>query len=158
MEIKISKHVTFKEVCRSSRASKLGIKNEPNAAQLSNIRRLCLNVVDPLREWKKEPVTVNSCFRSEELNKRTPGSSKTSQHNANNGAAIDLDDTGGKVTNAQMFDYIVKNLMFDQLIWEYGDDDNPDWVHVSLKETGNRKQVLRCILENGKPKYLNFKR
>jgi zinc D-Ala-D-Ala carboxypeptidase len=156
--MEISKHVTFKEVCRSARASKLGIKNEPNEAQLANIRRLCVNLVDPLREWKGEPITVNSCFRSAELNKRTPGSSKTSQHNADNGAAIDLDDVIGKVTNAQMFDYIVKNLMFDQIIWEYGNDTNPDWVHVSLKATGNRKQVLRCILENGKPKYINFKR
>jgi hypothetical protein len=114
--------------------------------------------LDPLREWKKEPLIFNSIFRSAELNKRTPGSSKTSQHNADNGAAADIDDVGGKVTNAQMFDFIVKNLMFDQIIWEYGDDKNPDWIHVSLKATGNRKQVLRCIVENGKPKYLTFRR
>ena len=156
--MEVSKHVSYKEVCKSARASKLGIKNEPNAAQLANIRRLALNILDPLREWKNEPLVFNSIFRSAELNKRTPGSSKTSQHNADNGAAADFDDTVGTVTNAEMFDFIVKNLMFDQIIWEYGDDKNPDWVHVSLKETGNRKQVLRCILENGKPKYLSLKR
>jgi hypothetical protein len=30
------------------------------------------------------------------------------------------------------------------LIWEYGDDMNPAWVHVSYRGRGNnRKQLLR---------------
>lgn len=58
---------------------------------------------------------------------------------------MDLDaDRYGKITNKQIFDYIKENLEFDQLIWEFGTDSNPDWVHVSYSSK-NRKQVLKAI-------------
>ena len=90
-------------------------------------------------------------FRSEELNKAIGGSSK-SQHCQ--GRAIDLDDTFGHKTNAQMFQYIKDNLDFDQLIWEFGDENNPDWVHVSyVSENENRGRCLKAHKVNGKTTY-----
>jgi hypothetical protein len=122
---------------------------------MDRIILLANNLFEPLREWVGGPIKINSCFRSEELNTRI-GGSKSSQHMANNGAAMDLDDTYGHKTNAQMFHYIKDNLDFDQLIWEFGTDDNPSWVHVSYKEEGNRKNILKACKINGRTKYLNW--
>jgi hypothetical protein len=53
-----------------------------------------------------------------------------------------------------VFDYIKAHLNFDQLIWEFGTKDNPDWVHVSYESTGKqRKQVLRAVKSAGKTAY-----
>jgi hypothetical protein len=67
---------------------------------------------------------------------------------------MDLDDTFGHKTNAQMFFYIKKNLNFDTLIWEFGDDDNPDWIHVSwVSNDENRTRCLRAEKFNGRTSY-----
>jgi len=65
---------------------------------------------------------------------------------------LDADVYGG-VTNAQIFNYIKDNLEFDQLIWEFGTEDNPAWVHVSLSKRNNRNQILRAYKVDGKTKY-----
>ncbi len=97
------------------------------------------------------PIKINSFFRSAELNKAIGGSSK-SQHCQ--GRAIDLDDVYGHKTNAEMFNYIKNNLDFDQLIWEFGNDENPNWVHVSyVSEDGNRRRCLKAEKVNGKTTY-----
>jgi hypothetical protein len=65
-----------------------------------------------------------------------------------------MDGTRNGVTNKMVFDYIKTHLNFDQLIWEFGTKDNPDWVHVSYESTGKqRKQVLRAIKSGGKTAY-----
>ena len=104
--------------------------------------------------WVGGAIKVTSFFRSEKLNQAI-GGSVSSQHCQ--GRAIDIDDVYGYKTNAEMFNYIKNNLDFDNLIWEFGTDDNPDWVHVSyVSNERNRGQVLRAIKENGKTKYLNY--
>ena len=93
-------------------------------------------------------------FRSEDLNKAIGGSSK-SQHC--DGCALDIDDTFGHKTNAQMFYYIKDNLDFDQLIWEFGDDSNPAWVHVSyISHDENRARCLKAFRQNGKTSYIEI--
>jgi len=151
----ISKNISYKEATRSETAIKKGIDNTPNEKQLANIKDLAENVFEPLREWVGGPVRINSLFRSVETNTSVGGSS-TSQHCALRGAAIDVDDTYGHKTNAEMFDYILENLPFDQLLWEFGDAVNPDWVHVSFVKGHNRGQVLRVVRENGKTKYQTY--
>ena len=89
------------------------------------------------------PININSFFRRAELNSLI-GGSKNSQHLCNNGVAMDLDSDNNK----EIFDYIHDNLVFDQLIWEYGDNDNPAWVHVSYHKDNNRQQSLRCVNGN----------
>ena len=108
-------------------------------------------VFEPLRDWVGGPIKINSFFRCPELNTAIGGSSK-SQHCQ--GQAIDLDDTFGKATNAEMYHWIKEHLDFDQMIWEFGDDDNPDWVHVSyVSETENRNRCLRASRKTGKTTY-----
>lgn len=151
----ISKHISYKEVTYSQTAIRNDIDNTPNEEQLERIKLAAENIFEPLRKWIGNPIKINSCFRSLELNKRI-GGAQSSQHCANNGAAFDLDDTFGHKSNAKMFHYIRKNLYFDQLIWEFGTDENPNWVHVSYKEDNNRGQILKACKVNGKTKYLNW--
>ena len=148
---KISKHISYKEATRSATALRLGIENIPNEYELQNMEMVAKKVFEPLREAIDAPIKINSFFRCEELNKAIGGSSK-SQHCQ--GRAIDIDDIYGNVSNAFMYYYIKDNLDFDQLIWEFGTNDSPDWVHVSyVDEDSNRKRCLKAIRENGKTKY-----
>ena len=147
----ISKHVSYKEGVHSNMAIRKSIDNTPNDEQLSNMELIAEKVFEPLREWVKGPIKINSFFRSPKLNTAIGGSSK-SQHCK--GQAIDIDDTFGKATNAEMYHWIKDNLDFDQMIWEFGDDDNPNWIHVSyILEKDNRNRCLKAYRENGKTKY-----
>jgi hypothetical protein len=147
----ISKHISNKEGVYSRTALRLGIENKPNKEQLANMKLLAEEVFEPLRAYVGGPVKINSFFRSPKLNKAIGGSTK-SQHC--HGQAIDLDDTFGRCTNAEMYEFIKKHLDFDQMIWEFGDKDNPDWVHVSyVSQEQNRNRCLQAYKENGKTKY-----
>ena len=148
---KVSKNVSYKEARRSITAIRLGLENKPNDYELTNMHVLADKVFQPLREWVGGPIKINSFFRSTELNKAIGGSSK-SQHCE--GRAMDVDDIYGHKTNAEMFEYIKENLDFDQMIWEFGSDENPDWIHVSYRSSEeNRKRCLKAYRENGKTKY-----
>lgn len=143
--VKISNNITYKEAIKSRTASKYGLDNTPNSEQLENMKLVANKVFQPLRENYNVPIYISSFFRSVEVNKKIGGSSK-SQHCQ--GKAIDMDaDVFGKITNSEIFHYIRKNLEFDQLIWEFGTNYNPDWVHVSYDKENNRKQVLIAYKE-----------
>ena len=147
----ISKHITYKEATRSVTALRLGIENAPNDYELQNMELIAEKVFEPLRKAVNGPIKINSFFRCEELNKAIGGSSK-SQHCQ--GRAIDIDDVYGYVSNSYMYYYIKDNLDFDQLIWEFGTDTEPDWVHVSYVDSdSNRKRCLLAYKEEGKTKY-----
>ena len=147
----ISPHISYREGVYSITATRKGIDNTPNDEQLENMELVADEVFEPLRAWVNGPIKINSFFRSPDLNKSIGGSSK-SQHCK--GQAIDIDDTFGKVTNAEMYHYIKDNLDFDQMIWEFGNDDNPDWVHVSyVSAQKNRNRCLKAYREDGKTKY-----
>lgn len=148
---KISENISYREAIHSHTAKKLGIKNEPNEAQLENMKLIADKIFQPLREYVGGPIKINSFFRSKALNVAI-GGSRTSQHIL--GLAMDLDDVHGFKTNAEMFNWIKDNLNFDQLIWEFGDGDNPDWVHVSyVSEEENRNRCLKAERINGKTVY-----
>lgn len=148
---KISKHITLKEALRSATAIRRGIDNTPNAEQIKAMKMIAKNIFEPLRLNFQQPIRVNSFFRSEALNKRI-GGSKTSQHCK--GEAIDIEGLNG-INNAQLFNYIREHLDFDQLIWEFGTNKEPDWVHVSyVSKKENRNKVLKATRVNGKSKYI----
>jgi len=148
---KISKHITYKEATRSVTALRLGIDNTPNDYELQNMELIAEKVFEPLRRAVNGPIKINSFFRCEELNKAIGGSNR-SQHCQ--GRAIDIDDFYGYVSNSYMYYYIKDNLDFDQLIWEFGTDTEPDWVHISYVDgDSNRKRCLLAYKENGKTKY-----
>lgn len=145
--MRISQHITYAEACHSHTAKRLGIPNIPNEYEMWNMVVLATEVFEPLREWVGAPIKINSFYRSRELNRAINGSQK-SMHCE--GRAIDIDDVYGHKTNAEMFDYITMYLDYDQLIWEFGDDNNPDWIHISYVDYDtNRKQTLRAYRENG---------
>ena len=148
----ISKHISYKEAVYSRTAQRLDIYNHPDNVQKDGMILIAEKVFEPLRKFVGGPIKINSFFRSPDLNKAIGGSGK-SQHCQ--GQAIDLDDTFGKATNAEMFNYIKENLDFDQMIWEFGDEDNPDWVHVSyVSEEKNRNRCLKAYKKNNKTKYM----
>ena len=147
----ISKHISNKESVYSRTAQRLDIDNTPTKDHKKNMVELAENIFEPLRSYVGGPIKINSFFRSPELNKAIGGSGK-SQHC--HGQAIDIDDTFGCMSNAEMYEFIKENLDFDQMIWEFGDDDNPDWVHVSyVSAEENRKRCLKAYKEKGKTKY-----
>ena len=148
----ISKHISNKEGVYSNTAIRRGIDNTPNEEQLENMKLIADNVFEPLRQYVGGPIKINSFFRSPELNTAIGGSSK-SQHCK--GQAMDIDDTFGKMTNAEMYHWIKDNLEFDQMIWEFGDDDNPNWVHISyVSQEDNRNRCLKAYKDKGKTKYM----
>jgi hypothetical protein len=149
--MKLSKNLTLDEATKSATAIKNGISNKPSSEHLSNLMAIAQNVFQPVRDHFGKPIAITSGYRSQALNDLIGGASG-SQHSK--GEALDLDaDVFGGLENYQMFHYIKDNLDFDQLIWEFGDDENPAWVHVSYKATGNRGEVLICAKQNGKTIY-----
>ena len=146
---KISDHITYNECIHSDVAKRYGIKNYFSLDQLERMKLLAEKVFEPLRNYFNVPIFISSFFRSLQLNKLIGGAVK-SQHLANNGAAIDLDaQVYDLITNRQIFIYIKDNLEFDQLVWEFGDLNEPAWVHVSYNEIRNRKQILRSYRSGG---------
>lgn len=151
--MKLSKHLDLSEVIRSDMAKRKGISNMPNPEHIENFKKLAENIFEPIRNHFGVPIIISSGYRSKELNKAI-GGSLTSQHCQGEAIDIDMDGTKDGVTNKMVFDYIKGNLNFDQLIFEFGTKDAPDWVHVSYESIGKqRKQVLRALRVNGKTTY-----
>lgn len=151
--MKLSKNLSLSECTKSQTAKRLGINNEPDEQVIKNLRSVAENVFQPCRDHFDCPIYVSSGYRSPELNTAIRGS-KTSQHMS--GQALDLDaDVFQGITNADIFNYIKDNLEFDQLIWEFGDEDSPDWVHVSYNPYGdNRNRALKSVkIEGGGTAY-----
>ena len=150
--MKISDHITYAEAIHSNTAKRKGIDNTPSEVQVLSMKLLAEKIFEPLRKWVGGPIKVNSFFRSVTLNE-TIGGVASSQHCK--GQAIDIDDTFGVVANSDMYNYIKNNLDFDQMIWEFGDDENPNWVHVSyVSKEDNRNRCLKAYKEQGKSKYM----
>ena len=149
----ISKHVSFKEATHSATALRRNLDNTPNKEQVQCMKDIAENLFEPVRKWVGGPIKINSFFRGPKLNSAIGGSA-TSQHCK--GQAMDIDDTFGHKTNAEMYHYIKDNLDFDHLIWEFGDDKNPNWIHVSyVAHRPNRKKLTIAYKENGRTKYKN---
>ena len=150
--MKISDNITYAEAIHSQTAKREGIDNTPTAKQVEVMKLTAEKIFEPLRKFVGGPIKVNSFFRSAELNKAI-GGSKTSQHCK--GQAIDIDDVFGHKTNAEMYNWVKENLNFDQMIWEFGTDMNPNWVHISyVLEEDNRNRCLKAYKdERGKTKY-----
>lgn len=137
--MKLGKYFTLEELTTTNS----GLLNVPGQSEKIALSTLVANVLDPSREMFGKPVRVNSGYRSPAVNAKI-GGAKTSQHCK--GEAADLDSSD----NASLFNIIRNNFVFDQLIWEAGDDNQPAWVHVSYKTQGNRGEVLK--MKNGKYK------
>jgi len=145
--MRLSEHLDLSEVIRSESAKRNGISNMPSEEHIANFKLLAEHIFEPVRAYFRVPIHISSGYRSIELNAKI-GGSKTSQHCFGQAVDIDMDGTPNGVTNKMVFDFIKDKLPFDQLIWEFGTDENPDWVHCSYSDR-HRKQVLKAIRNNG---------
>jgi len=154
--MQITQHLSLAEVTRSETAKRKGISNMPTPEHLENFKNLGINIFEPIRRYFDKPIHISSGYRSKALNTAI-GGSLTSQHCSGEAIDIDMDGNSNAITNKHVFDYIKQHLNFDQLIWEFGTKDNPDWVHVSYESSGKqRKQVLRAVKQGGKTSYIPY--
>jgi phosphoribosylaminoimidazole-succinocarboxamide synthase len=154
--MKLSEHLDLAEVIKSDSAKRRGISNMPTPEHIENFKKLAEKVFEPIRKHFGVPIHISSGYRSKELNALI-GGSLTSQHCSGEAIDIDMDGSAHGVTNKMVFDFIKNNLSFDQLIFEFGTKDAPDWVHVSYESVGKqRKQVLRAVKQGGVTKYQTY--
>ena len=152
--MKLSENLDLSEITRSESAKRNGISNKPTPEHIENLKALAEKIFQPIRDHFKKPIRISSGYRSKELNAKVGGSA-TSQHSK--GQAIDLDNDGTDITNRQIFDFVKDNLPFDQLVYEFGDDNNPNWVHISYNRNGQQRgQVLKAYKLNGQTKYFPY--
>ena len=147
----LSKHVTRSEFERSETAINRGIDNSMNEWEIERAKLVCENCFEPIRAKVGAPIRINSGFRSAALNRAIKGSSTTSQHSL--GEAIDLD-----LHDRDLFEWVIDNVEFDQLIFEGGTTDKADWFHISYRKGRLRKQVLRMVKKGGKSTYIPYVR
>ena len=146
--MQLSKYFTLAEMTRSTEGKRRGIPNVPTEAEIVQLKNLCVNVLDKVREYFGKPLIVSSGFRGTELN-RLLGGEPDSQHKKGQAADIEIDG----VSNTAIFMYITKNLEFDQCIAEKlrREDGSAGWIHVSFNAGKNRKEILSYL---GKRKYV----
>jgi hypothetical protein len=155
--MQLSEHLSLAEVTKSDTAKRRGVSNMPTEAHIANFKLLAENIFEPIRNHFGKPIFISSGYRSAELNKAIGGAA-SSQHCQGEAIDIDMDGRPGGVTNKMVFDFIKENLNFDQLIWEFGTEANPDWVHVSYESTGKqRKQILKAVRKGGATSYVPYK-
>lgn len=155
--MQLSEHLSLAEVTRSETAKRNGISNMPTEEHIANFKLLAEKVFEPIRNHFGKPIHISSGYRSAALNKKVKGAS-SSQHCKGEAIDIDMDGSAHGITNKMVFDYIKDNLEFDQMIWEFGTDTNPDWVHVSYSSTGKqRKQILKAVKKGGATSYVPYK-
>jgi len=150
--MRLSKNFSLREFIKSDTATRLDINNVPSQEVIDNLKLLCENVLQPLREHYAKPIVISSGYRSPELNS-TVGGSKTSDHCQ--GFAADINALDGD--NGDLYEAIIDlDLEFKQLIHEYGDENNPDWIHISYDESNNKGQKLRAIRRDGQTTYMSI--
>jgi hypothetical protein len=148
----LSANFTLKELTKSDTATRLGLENSPDEATIENLKLLCQEVLQPIREHFGKSVTVNSGFRSPESNAAV-GGSKTSDHCLGRAADIEIDG----IPNPELAQWIMDNLDYTQLILEFYTQGQPNsgWVHVSYDPNNLKNQELTAVKVAGKTTYLN---
>ena len=152
--MKLTENFSLKELTSSQTAERKGIDNTPGPEHQEHLKSLCVNVLQPIRDYFSKVGTISSGYRSPELCTAI-GSKITSQHAK--GEAADFEIFG--LSNKELADWINENLDYDQLILEYWKESDPNsgWVHCSFVTPNdfgqNRRQYLRAYKEDGKTKY-----
>lgn len=146
--MRLSKNFVLSEIIRSNTARRLNINNAPNKEHLRSLQILIRDLIQPMRD-ALGPIRISSGYRNPALN-RAIGGSRKSQHCK--GEALDIQFwKDGKMCNKEVYDWVIEErIEFDQMINEF----DFAWIHISLKDKGNRKQVLEAYHdEDGDTKY-----
>ena len=164
-DIRLSEHFLLSEFTRSSTAERLGIDNSLDASNpldqdvINNLRNLCEQILEPLREFAGQPIIISSGYRCPQLNIKV-GGVYSSQHTL--GEACDIriplydftGEQGQRFTNIDILDrwftWIMNNCDYDQLIKETS-DRRIYWIHVSCRanKNRNRHQVIHFMQKGG---------
>ena len=141
--MRLTRNFTYEELRRSDVAERRGINNSPRTKEeekrvIENLKALCMEVLQPLRDFLGKPVVISSGYRCAELNKAV-GGVRNSQHMKGEAADIHVENTEHLL---KIMHFIMDETDFDQLIWERN-RAGTQWVHVSYKREGvNRHQVV----------------
>ena len=155
--MKLSKNLWLSEVIKSNTATRRGIDNSPTDLHIANLKYLAEKIFQPIREHFGCPIFVSSGYRSKALNEAIGGSQR-SFHSHGMALDLDMDNKASKISNTDIFNFIKDNLEYTELIWEFGDEDKPDWVHVAIaKGREQEKNTKIAYREEGKTKYKKFK-
>lgn len=144
--MQLTEHFKLSEFTRSSTADKYGFKNTPNENQVANLKALCENVLEPLRQHFNVPITISSGFRCPKLNALVGGATN-SQHMTGEAADIHIPD---EETGRKWFIWIMDNCLFNQLIWEKSTPTSTHhWIHVAIRRLGpNKQQVIQNLVKH----------
>lgn len=151
--MKLSKNLSLSEVTYSQTALRKDIDNSPTETHIENLKYVAEKVFQPIRDHFGVPIYISSGYRSQALNEAIGGSSRSFH---SHGMALDLDQDGRNkgVSNADVFYYIKENLPYTELIWEFGDESNPNWVHVAIapgRENEKKTKIAQKV--NNKTTY-----
>ena len=141
--MRLTRNFTYEELCNSNVAERRGINNRPRTKEeekrvIENLKALCMEVLQPLRDFLGKPVVISSGYRCAELNKAV-GGVRNSQHMKGEAADIHVENTEHLL---KIMHCIMDETDFDQVIWERN-RAGTQWVHVSYKREGvNRHQVM----------------
>ncbi len=158
-KIQISPNYTLFDFVRSDTAerNRLTEQYNPSPEVVECLRQLAINIIEPVRQRIGQPITITSGYRSPALN-RLIGGARNSDHSFGKAVDLQLRLPGGRTNNKLIFDTILQlNLPFRQLIWEFGNELEPDWVHVAYDAKDNKKQILRALRNQGKTVYIPYK-
>lgn len=169
--MQLSRNFSLEEMLESQSAVRWGFEEQfsPPENVINNLKSLCVNVLQPIRDLLKDSITVTSGYRCPRLNAKLGGAYtiingkavQSSQHCFGLAADIVYLKKGTKYNGSLIS--IIKDLSadpdfkFDQCILEFGSDSNPDWIHISYVEGKNRMQVLRAFKSGKKTFYKNWK-
>ena len=144
--MKLTNNFSLQELTSSETAVRRGIDNTPSPEVILNLKALCENVLQPLRDWYGKPITITSGYRSPELNKAIKGA-RNSDHMR--GQAVDF--VLPKEDYQRVFDWLRKNVEYTQIIDEF----SFSWIHISYDSKNLKKQALKAVKSNGKTAYIN---
>lgn len=147
-ETRIGKYLTLEQACKSNTALKFGITNTASKEEQKRIKYLYTEVYSPLCHHFGARLNFTNWFRSRAVNAKIKGASKTSFHLR--GSAVDIDMDGTSVNNIDIFNFILENLPFTELILEYPDQNgSPSWVHVAVEEGRENEKVVKKVTKQG---------
>lgn len=137
-DIQLTEHFKLSEFTRSGTTSKYNIPNVPNEEQIANLKALCVNVLEPLRQWYGKPIVIGSGYRCPAVNNHPEVRGATnSQHMKGEAADLHLPSIA---IGRQWLEFILDQLAYDQVIWEH-DKSGHYWIHISFKRNGKNRQV-----------------
>ena len=142
--MKLSKNFSLKEFLKSNTAARLGIDNTPTKEEIESMKEYCKKILQPVRDHLGDPIRITSGFRCKELNDAI-GGSKTSDHMRARASDNEFYYEGEEMNSILWKAVIELDLPFYQMIWEYGDDYQCDWVHVAYRPGEPQRKVGRIV-------------